>query len=99
MEKKEYTPVKMEIIEFEAEDIIATSIIYEDDETKLIKYLYQSISADSSKLSADIFDRKKCSMMQGSLTVLSPALQHSGFAVKQKQPPSAYCKRRLWRPH
>lgn len=37
MKKKEYTPVKMEIIEFEAEDIIATSITYEDDETKLIK--------------------------------------------------------------
>ncbi len=35
MDKEKYITPDMEIVEFEAEDIITTS--YEDDETKLIK--------------------------------------------------------------
>ena len=35
MDKKKYITPEMEIVEFEAEDVITTSL--EDDETKLIK--------------------------------------------------------------
>ena len=37
MEKEKYITPRMEIVAFEAEDVITTSIPLEDDETKLIK--------------------------------------------------------------
>ena len=37
MAKTEYSLIEMEIVEFDAEDVITTSPPYEDDETQLIK--------------------------------------------------------------
>ncbi len=68
MDKEKYITPDMEIVEFEAEDIITTR--YEDDETKLIKYLLRSISAGSAKLSADAYDREECDMIRMIKTVL-----------------------------